>query len=257
MTDKKVRLGTWITVPHPTIVDLIARSDLEWVCIDNEHSPVSRMDIQLAISIIQGYGKKAFVRVSENTHTAIKFPLDAGADGVIIPMVNSGQEAKEAVSHSFYPPRGKRGVGLARAQHYGFGFQEHLEKNLKDLEVIVQVEHVQAVEDIDTILSLEGVSGVFLGPYDLSASMGIPGEFEHPRMKEAIARVSERTLAAGKLLGAHVIEPKHQILGDFVGLGYNFIAFSLDTFFLGQKLKEELKEFYEKSTVRHTSEDGK
>lgn len=243
MIKKSPRLGTWITVPHPTVVDLVSRSSLDWICVDLEHSPVSRIEAQTAITIIQGYGKKAFVRVKLNSHSEIKFPLDAGADGVIIPMVNSAEEARAAINHCFYPPKGMRGVGLARAQQYGFAFKEHLAKNLNELEVIVQCEHYRAVEEIDEILKIEGVSGVFLGPYDLSASMGIPGEFDHPEMKKAIARVSERTLLAGKWLGAHVIPPNHNTLGDYTQLGYNFIAFSIDTFFLGQKLNDELNSF--------------
>src|SRR5690606_14908158 len=128
--------------PHPTIIDLVARTDgLEWVCIDCEHSPVSREHVQTAVTIVQGYGKKAFVRVNENRHAEIKFPLDAGADGIIVPMVNSAKEAREAVNHCLYPPKGGRGVGLARAQRYGFGFEEHLSKNLRELEIFVQVEH--------------------------------------------------------------------------------------------------------------------
>jgi 2-dehydro-3-deoxyglucarate aldolase len=247
MMKKALRLGTWITAPHPTIVDLISGTNLEWVCVDLEHSPVSRLDMQVALTIIQSHGKKGFVRVAQNSHSEIKFPLDAGADGIIIPMVNSAEEARAAISHCFYPPRGMRGVGLARAQRFGFGFKEHLAKNLAELEIIVQIEHFKAVEELDEILQIEGISGVFLGPYDLSASMGIPGEFEHPDMKKAIARVSERTLAAHKLLGAHVITPDHSSLGNYANLGYNFIAFSLDTYFLGQKLNEELSAFRQKN----------
>ncbi|MCX6118486.1 MAG: aldolase/citrate lyase family protein [Proteobacteria bacterium] len=235
-----MQLGTWITAPHPTYVELISSQNFDWICVDMEHSPVSRLDLQTAVSIIQGKGKRAFVRVPLNTHLEIKYPLDSGVDGIIIPMVNSAAEAKQAVENCFYAPKGKRGVGLSRAQGFGFGFEDHLKKNLKDLTVIVQIEHVDAVREIDQILAIDGVSGVFLGPYDLSASMGIPGQFEHPDMVAAIKRVSDQTIKTGKILGAHVIAPDHTVVKQFEAKGYNFIAFSLDTLFLGQKIKNEL-----------------
>lgn len=234
-------LGTWITVPHPTIVDLLSNQDFEWLCVDLEHSPISRAELQLAVSIIQGKGKKAFARIAANSHLEAKFPLDSGIDGIIIPMVNSLADAQQAVKNCLYPPKGVRGVGLARAQDFGFGFEKHLQKNLKDLEIYLQVEHIDAVRQIDEILSLKEIKGIFLGPYDLSGSMGIPGQFDHPSMKEAIRTVSEKTLTAGKNLGAHVIPSDHKVVKEFTSLGYNFIAFSLDTYFLGQKIKDELQ----------------
>ncbi len=235
-----MRLGTWITVPHPTIVELVASQDFDWVCVDLEHSPVSRLELQLAVSIIQGKGKKAFARIAANSHLEAKFPLDTGLDGIIIPMVNSAAEASQAVRNCLYPPKGVRGVGLARAQQFGFGFDEHLKKNLNNLEIIVQIEHVDAVRQIDEILKIKEVTGVFVGPYDLSGSMGIPGQFDHPEMKEAIATVSRKTLAAGKQLGAHIIQPRHDLVESYQKLGYDFIAFSIDTYFMGQKIRDEL-----------------
>ncbi len=235
-----MQIGTWITVAHPTLVDLISKQDFDWVCIDLEHSPVSRLELQTAVQIIQGNGKKAFVRVPRNDHTEIKFPLDSGVDGIIIPMVNSAQEAKEALKSCLYPPLGNRGVGLARAQGYGFAFEEHLKKNLEDLIIIAQVEHIQAVREIDQILALKRLNGVFLGPYDLSGSMNLTGQLTHPDVLEAVQTVASKTLASKKLLGAHVIKPTSEAFYDYRNRGYNFIAFSIDTFFLGQKIADEL-----------------
>ena len=235
-----MQLGTWITVAHPTIVELMASQPFDWLCVDLEHSPVSRQELQVAMALIQGKGKKAFVRVPYNSHLEIKFPLDAGADGIIIPMVNSAEEAKIAVENCLYPPIGKRGVGLARAQGFGFGFEKHLQKNHNDLTIIVQIEHVRAVKEINEILNVPGVSGVFLGPYDLSGSMGIPGQFDHPDMIASIKAVAEAALKTGKLLGAHVIAPDHKVVNIYAEKGYNFIAFSLDTLFLGQIIRDEL-----------------
>jgi 2-keto-3-deoxy-L-rhamnonate aldolase RhmA len=236
-----MQLGTWITAPHPSIVELMASQPFDWLCVDLEHSPVSRTELQVALALIQGKGKKAFVRVPFNSHLEIKYPLDAGADGIIIPMVNSADEARRAIEHCLYPPTGKRGVGLARAQGFGFEFEKHLQKNLKELTIIVQIEHINAVREIDEILAVPGVSGVFLGPYDLSGSMGIPGQFDHPDMISAINKVADSTVKSGKLLGAHVIAPDHKAVNTYTERGYDFIAFSLDTLFLGQKIRDELE----------------
>lgn len=239
-----MRLGTWITAPHPSVVDLLARQDFEWLCVDLEHSPVSRLELQTALNLIQAQGKKAFVRVAQNSHTEIKFPLDAGADGIVVPMVNSAAEARAAISHCLYPPFGQRGVGLARAQGYGFNFDDHLERN-KSLEIIVQVEHINAVKEIDEILKIERLSGIFVGPYDLSGSMGIAGQFDHPLMVEAVSLVAEKTRRAGKVLGMHVITPDYKQVLHKRDLGYNFIAFSVDTFFMGQMVRDSLKSLKE------------
>lgn len=238
-----MQLGTWITVPHPSIVELVSAQPFDWICVDLEHSPTSRQELQIALAIIQGKGKKAFVRVPLNSHLEIKYPLDAGVDGIIIPMVNSAAEAKAAVENCLYPPKGKRGVGLARAQGFGFSFEKHLEQNRNNLTIIVQIEHVNAVREIDEILAVPSVSGVFLGPYDLSGSMNIPGQFDHPDMVTAIQKVADATRKAGKILGAHVIAPDHKMVNIYAQKGYNFIAFSLDTLFLGQKIRDELKAF--------------
>ncbi len=236
-----LRLGTWITVPHPSIVELVVDEGFEWLCVDLEHSPISRQELQLAVAMIQSKGKKAYARIAANSHLEAKFPLDSGIDGIIIPMVNSAAEAEQAVKNCLYPPKGVRGVGLARAQKFGFGFEEHLKKNLTQLEIFVQVEHIDAVRQIDEILSIAELTGIFLGPYDLSGSMGIPGQFDHPAMKEAIRTVAKKTLDAGKWLGVHVIPPDHKVLRSYIELGYNFIAFSIDTYFLGQKIRDELR----------------
>jgi 2-dehydro-3-deoxyglucarate aldolase len=238
---RPLSLGTWVTAAHPTIVELMAFQEFDWICLDLEHSPVSSLELQTSVAIIQGKNKKAFVRVAQNSHKDIKYPLDSGVDGIIIPMVLSFEEAKAALSYCRYPPVGTRGVGLARAQKFGFGFEDYIVKS-RQLSVFCQIEHYRAVEDIERILSLDGLTGVFLGPYDLSGSLGVPGQFDHPEVKAAIQRVSEATISANKQLGIHVIEPSFLEVMKYLNIGYNFIAFSLDTLFLGRAVSKELTE---------------
>ncbi len=127
---------------------------------------------------------------------------------MIVPMANSALEAEQVVTSVFYPPKGRRGVGLARAQGYGASFDRYLVWVNREVVVIVQVEHIEAVNNLESILSVEGVDGFIIGPYDLSGSLGIPGQFDHPLMKEAMGRIETVGAASGKAPGIHVIEPK-------------------------------------------------
>ena len=174
----KVSIGSWITIGHPSIAEAMAIAGFDWLCIDLEHSVTDYTEAQLLIMAIQGKGLKAFVRVGENNTRIIKRVLDAGADGIIVPSVNSAAEAIKAVNAIKYPPIGTRGVGLARAQDYGFGFQYYKDVTAKEIKLIVQIEHHEAIKELDAILQVDGVDGTFIGPYDLSGSVGKPGEWD-------------------------------------------------------------------------------
>ena len=122
---KRVSIGSWLTLNHFSIAEIMSDAGFDWLCVDMEHSVTDYFEAQQLIAIIQSKGIKAFVRVGENNHRIIKRVLDAGADGIIVPMVNSKEDALKAIDAVKYPPKGKRGVGLARAQKYGFGFEEY------------------------------------------------------------------------------------------------------------------------------------
>jgi 2-dehydro-3-deoxyglucarate aldolase len=154
--------------------------------------------------------------------------MDAGAHGVIVPMVNSAADAKQAVEAVRYPPEGKRGVGLARAQGYGSAFESYKEWLNQESVVVVQVEHIEAVNNLELILAVDGVDGFIVGPYDLSGSLGVPGQFDHSSMKEAMDKIQSTGIASGKAAGIHVIEPDAEELLQRVNEGYSFLAYSLD-----------------------------
>jgi 2-dehydro-3-deoxyglucarate aldolase len=167
--------------------------------------------------------------------------LDAGADGIIVPMVNNREAAVRAVSYAKYPPHGVRGVGLNRAQNYGYGFADYWDWVKEGLVIVVQIEHHEGVKNIDEILSVDGVDGVFVGPYDLSCSLEVPGVFDSEEMKRALKTIELATLKAKKSLGYHVIEPDISLVSDYLSKGYNFIAFSTDFLLMGRKATEEMK----------------
>ena len=159
----KATIGSWITLNNPSIAEIMADAGFDWLCIDMEHTVTDYYEAQQMIMAIQSKGLKAFVRVGENNARIIKRILDAGADGIIVPSVNSAAEAQKAVDAIKYPPVGKRGVGLARAQGYGFNFDHYRDIASKKIQLIVQIEHINAIKELDAILRIDGVDGSFIG----------------------------------------------------------------------------------------------
>lgn len=240
LLDRTLTLGSWLTIPHQAVIEIMSSAGFEWLTVDLEHAAIDIQDLANVIGHIQGNGMEALVRVSKNEEVVIKRAMDAGANGVIVPMVKNAEEAKQAVSFVKYPPLGVRGVGLSRAQHYGVGFESYMTWLKEEAVVIVQIEHIESVSNLESILAVDGVDGIIVGPYDLSASMGKPGRYDEPDVVEALKRVDEITLASGKPLGFHVISSDHKKTMEKISDGYTFLAFSLDFFFLGDKAREEM-----------------
>ncbi len=243
---KNIQLGSWITLNHFSIAEILADSGFDWLCIDMEHSVTDYYEAQQLIMTIQSKGLKAYVRVGENNDRIIKRVLDAGADGIIVPMVNNEDEAKKAINSVKYPPHGKRGVGLSRAQDYGFGFENYKNNKAKKIKLIVQIEHIDAINNLDDILSLKEIDGTFIGPYDLSGSMGKPGNYNDDDVIQVLKKYESTVKKYDKLVGFHVIKPDHQEVLKKIQKGYNFIGFSLDTLFLGSLARDEIKKIRKK-----------
>lgn len=237
-----MKLGSWITLNHPSIAEIMADAGFDWLCVDMEHSVTDYAEAQQLILAIQSKGIKAFVRVGENNTRIIKRVLDAGADGIIVPSVNSAVEAQKAVDALKYPPFGKRGVGLSRAQKYGFGFENYRDVVSKDIKLIVQIEHIDAIRELDLILQTDGVDGTFIGPYDLSGSLGKPGQWDDPEVKKALLVYEDTVKKYDKWVGFHVIQPDYNLVNEKIEKGYNFIAFSLDVLFLGTLVRNQVSE---------------
>ena len=241
MNNKKVTIGSWITLNNPSIAEIMADAGFDWLCIDLEHTIIDYAEAQLLILAIQSKGLMAFVRVGENNARIIKRVLDAGADGIIVPSVNSALEAQKAVDSIKYPPEGKRGVGLARAQSYGFSFDTYRDIKAKEIKLIVQIEHINAINELDAIIQTDGVDGTFIGPYDLSGSMGKPGQWDEPDVKAAIKIYEETAKKYNKLIGFHVVPPDYKLVEEKISQGYDFIAFGFDAMFLGTMVRNQLQ----------------
>ncbi len=242
LADLELALGSWITLAHPAISEIMARAGFDFLVVDLEHSVITIREAEELIRVIGLCGAAPLVRLTSNDANLIKRVMDAGAHGVIVPMVNSRADAERAVAAVQYPPRGNRGVGLARAQGYGTSFEDYRRWLAEEAVVIVQIEHIDAVRDLEAILATPGVDGFIIGPYDLSASMGIPGQFDHPDVVAAITRIRSVSAAMGKSGGMHVVEPTPEKVAAFVADGFRFLAYSLDTRMLDVACRSGLAE---------------
>ena len=204
---KETTIGSWVTFSDPAIAEIMAKSGFDWLVVDMEHSGLSINQAQEIIRVIDLCNVTPLVRVMENNPNLIKRYMDIGAHGVIIPMVNSKSDAERAVNAVKYPPIGTRGVGLSRAQNYSLDLESYREWNQKNSIVIVQIEHIKGVENLQSIIDVDGVDGLIVGPYDLSASLGHPGEFEHSLVQKAFQTIATSINDSSKPCGYHVVEP--------------------------------------------------
>lgn len=239
---KELTIGSWLQIGSPIVAEIMAQAGFDWLVVDMEHSAIGIDKAQSLIQIIELAGCVPLVRLSSNDPVLIRRVMDAGSHGIIVPNVNSADDAVEAVKAIKYPPNGTRGVGLFRAQGYGFNFEEYKKWQAAESVVIVQIEHIEGVNNLEAILNTDGVDGFIIGPYDLSASLGIPGEFEHPDFKAALHTVHRVSEEANVLMGIHVVMPDVAAAMERINEGYRFIAYSIDTLFLGQSCRDGLKQ---------------
>jgi 2-keto-3-deoxy-L-rhamnonate aldolase RhmA len=228
LRNNQLTLGSWITLGHSSIAEILALAGYDWLVVDMEHTTISIEQAGDLIRVIDLCGVAPLVRLTSNHPDQIKRVMDSGAHGIVVPMVNSVDDAKRAVAATRYAPQGIRGVGLARAQKFGPGFQDYLQWQKDGPVVIVQIEHQDALAHLDDIFSVPGVDGFIIGPYDLSCSMGMPGEFERPEFKAAMQRILATGLRMNFPAGLHLVEPDPARLAKLIEDGYRFIAYSVD-----------------------------
>lgn len=238
LKQKKLTIGSWLSWGSGSITEIMAKAGFDWLVIDMEHTCIDYSDAQQMIQIIDLASCTPLVRVGSNDPLIIKRVLDCGAKGIIVPMVNTVDDAKKAVSSAYYPPRGNRGVGLSRAQGYGLEFNKYRKTSIEETVVLVQIEHIEGVENLEFILDVDGVDGFIVGPYDLSGSVGQPGDFEHPDVREAFSKISQIIKNSKKPGGIHIVHTRHNEIRGRIDEGYRFIAYGDDMVIFAEKIKE-------------------
>jgi 2-keto-3-deoxy-L-rhamnonate aldolase RhmA len=205
-TLNKPFIGTLYTLGSNPVAEIISNAGFDWVLIDMEHSTLSLDSVQTTLQVM-GDKILKIVRVPGNDEIWIKRVLDTGCDGILVPMVKSAEEAQRAVDSSRYPVAGKRSVGVTRAHRFGAGFKEYVSEANDNIIVMIQIEHIDGVKSIDSILAVPGIDSIFIGPYDLSASMGLMGQVDHPEVREAINLVKSKCLKAKIPYGIFSMSP--------------------------------------------------
>jgi 2-keto-3-deoxy-L-rhamnonate aldolase RhmA len=222
--------AAWTSLAHPSITEIFARSGVDFVGIDIEHSTISQQQSQRIIAACQGNGTLCLPRVASHNMEMIKRLLDSGADGIIVPMVSTCEEVEHLISWCKYPSLGRRSFGIARGQGYGFDFDHYTKTWNESSSLIIQIESIQGVENIEKLMSYDEVDGAMIGPYDLSGSMGIPGQLDHPSVAEAAKKVIDACANFGKACGTQIIEPDMKNVQEAFSAGYTFVVFSSDIF---------------------------
>jgi 2-keto-3-deoxy-L-rhamnonate aldolase RhmA len=226
-----------LTLPSPELAEIISSCGYDWLFMDGEHGNLSTLDWQRMLQAVAGRSA-AIIRVATNSEREIKKMLDIGADGIIAPQVNTADEARHVVACCKYPPQGIRGVGLARAQGYGRNFADYMESANDSIAVIVQAEHIDAVNNIEQIVEVDGIDAVFIGPYDLSASMGLMGQVDHPEVVDAIDRVGRACQQRDISLG--YFGTTAESVQDYARKGYHLICAGTDAGFVVGGAEETL-----------------
>ena len=239
LKSKDLIIGSWISFGFTQTCEIMAKAGFDWLVIDMEHTAIDNNQCLNLIQIIEGNNITPLVRVGANEPLLIKHAMDAGAHGVIVPMINTVVDAQKAIDALYYPPVGNRGVGLARAQKYGIAFDRYKKWADENTIFIPQIEHIDAVNNLESILSLEQVDGFIIGPYDLSGSLGLPGQWSHPTVLKALEKVNTVLNIANKPGGFHVVHSNHEELKQRVAEGYTFIAYGDDMVFFAETIAAE------------------
>lgn len=203
LKEGKATFGLWITMANPAVTEIAAELGLDWVCIDMEHGATDFVDIANHLRAAKGSDLCVFVRVSRLAQDTIARCLDLGADGIVVPLVRTADDVRQALAYMKYPTAGCRGLGGERAQKWGMDVGNYIETANDELIFMPMIEHIDAVRNIDEILAVPGLDCIFVGPGDLSSSLGEVGTWEGTKTPEAIRHVVERARAHGTTVGIY------------------------------------------------------
>ena len=224
-----ISIGTWQSLPNESIAEIFAKSGYEWVVIDLEHSTINVNQAEQLIRVIDLAGSKPFVRLSGHDPSQIKRVLDAGAKGILAPMIETLNQIEKIIAACHYPPYGSRGMGLARAQGYGENFSktDYISNRVNEIEIYAQFESTKGLKNCKEIFS-QNINGYFIGPYDLSASLNNPGVFNSDEFYAAEDEILSIAKQENIKCGYHLVEPDKDQIKFLETKGYDMIAFSVD-----------------------------
>jgi 2-dehydro-3-deoxyglucarate aldolase len=235
LKNELVSLGSWIQIPNSSVAEIIGQAGYDWVAVDLEHGSIGIHQLPDLFRSLELGDTLPLVRLAEGSEKACKQALDAGAGGVIVPMIESAEQLEKIRKYCCWPPSGKRGVGFSRANLYGKHFNDYSEEAQSPF-LVAMIESLHAVDNLQDILQVDGLDAILIGPYDLSASMGLTGKFSNLNFNNVLNKIVSLSLSANIPYGIHIIEPSTENLKIRINEGYRFIAYSLDSVFLNKSV---------------------
>ena len=233
-------LGSWMQIPNSSIAEIMGQSEYDWVAVDLEHGSISVNQLPDIFRALELGNTLPLVRLAEAQAKDCKQALDAGAGGVIVPMVEDSKQLEFIRDCCRWPPSGKRGVGFSRANLFGKFFEDYIDEAQKPLLVAI-IESIKAVDNLESILQVKGLDAVLIGPYDLSASMNLTAKFENEEFLHIIEKILTLSNQHSVACGIHVVDPEHNNLKKRIDEGYQFIAYSVDSVFLSKGCENPIK----------------
>ena len=232
INSNNLSIGSWLHLDNTDVAEIMSNnSKFEWLVVDKEHGQFNVSSLKDLCRAIEINDTLPFVRISSYERDEIQTVLEAGFCGIIFPNITSAKQIKKLIMHSKWPPHGDRGVGYSRANNHGENFDLY-KKFSKKIICVAMIENIQAVNNLEDILSVSQLDGIFIGPYDLSASVGLPGDFKNLKFVKAMKQIKTLSKKYKKPMGIHVVMPSKKNVNSFYKKGFSFIAHSLDTVYL-------------------------
>jgi len=236
LSDGNCSIGSWMQIPHASVAEIMGQAGYDWVAVDMEHGAISVHQLPDLFRALELGNTLPLVRLARGHFKDCKQALDAGAGGVIVPMIESAEQLIIVRDAIRWPPNGTRGVAFSRANLFGKNFNEYI-KEAKQPLLIAMIENINAVKNLDEILQVHGLDAILIGPYDLSASMGLTARFEEQDFIRTMGVVRQKALDAKIPCGLHIVTPSEDDLLNKIENGYRFIAYSIDAVFLNKNIK--------------------
>jgi 2-dehydro-3-deoxyglucarate aldolase len=240
LKNKKPSIGGWLQISNSSLTEIMGEYSYDWLALDMEHGSYSIGDLPNIFRSIELKNKIPLVRLPNKRIEIISQILDAGSAGFIIPNIRTHQELNKIIKSSYLPPLGNRGVGFSRANMFGKNFINFRKSKTRPF-IVAMVENLEAIKNLKKIVKTKGLDAILIGPYDLSASMKITGNFNHIKFLNAIKNIKIICKKAKIPFGIHVIEPNFKILKHYINEGFKFLPFSMDTVLINKAIKESFQ----------------
>lgn len=248
LEDRTDPTGTWLSIGHPAVAEVCASLDLEFVLIDTEHTSMHLETVESMVRAVDATDgtTETVVRIPWNDPVRLKRVLDVGVQGVMVPMIETAEEARTLVDATRYPPQGSRGIAGGRASNYGMDLEEYVKSANGTIPIIVQIETKEGLENVEDIASVDGVDALFIGPADLSGSLGVFAEWESKRLSSAIERVVSAGRATDTPVGTLVVDPNDVTMR--VDQGFDYLIVGKDTASLASGTRDAIASYDEALT---------